>query len=249
MILSGLVEAKLEQRYKRFLADVQLKDGRVVTAHCANPGAMLGLADPGMTVYLTHCPHPSRKLAWSLKLVQTSTSLVVVDTMLANKLFQEAFASGTLTEFSQFDQLAAEQVFGDSRFDFRLSNALDEKAKHCFVEVKSATLWREGRALFPDSRTERGRKHLETLCAAIVGGHRAAQFYLIGRSDARSFSSADAIDPAYGQALRAAQKAGVSLMARDLRFEHLDLDSEKIAAGLAFDMALTVGALVPVELN
>ncbi len=248
MILTELVQAKLEKRYKRFLADVRLKDGTVVTAHCANPGAMTGLSDPGMTVYLNHCPHPSRKLAWSLKLVKTATSLVVIDTMLANRLFKEAFSLGTLTEFSTFTQIESEQVFGDSRFDFRLSNEAADSA-HCYVEVKSTTLWQEGLALFPDSRTERGRKHLSTLSSAIAGGYGAAQFYLIGRSDAKCFRPADAIDPLYGQALRAAERCGVKVMARALQFDHVDFDAEKIAAGLNFDLHLTVGGVVPIELN
>ncbi len=249
MILTGLVQAKLEKRYKRFLADVKLQDGTVVTAHCANPGSMLGMSDPGMTVYLSHCPAPSRKLAWSMKLVQTPTSLVVVDTLLANKLFKEAFTSGTLTEFANFDKIESEQVFADSRFDFRLSKSTQANLSHCFVEVKSTTLWQNGQALFPDSRTERGRKHLATLSMAVAGGYAATQFYLIGRSDAQSFSSADAIDPLYGQALRAAQQAGVGIVARALHFEHLDFDAEKIAAGLNFDLSLTVAHAVPIELN
>ncbi|MFA7338884.1 MAG: DNA/RNA nuclease SfsA [Candidatus Obscuribacterales bacterium] len=243
MILSNLVQAKLVKRYKRFLADVEFKDGTVVTAHCPNPGSMLGMCDAGMNAYLSHSADPKRKLPWTLKLVECPSSLVVVDTMLANKLFKEAFELGRLTEFSRFDQILSEQVFSDSRFDFLLSHS-SSGTKSCYVEVKSATMWQDGRALFPDARTERGRKHLATLSKAVADGFDACQFYLVGRSDAQSFGTADDIDPLYGQALRLAKQQGVTVAVRALEFNYLNLEKEKIAAGLPFDMALSVGGVV-----
>lgn len=244
MILSNLVQAKLVKRYKRFLADIELKDGSVITAHCPNPGSMLGMCDEGMNAYLAHSADPKRKLPWTLKLVECANSLVVVDTMLANKLFKEAFELGGLPEFGRFDQILSEQVFSDSRFDFLLSHSANS-IKSCYVEVKSATMWQEGCALFPDARTERGRKHLVTLSKAVADGHDACQFYLVGRSDALSFGTADDIDPLYGQALKLAQANGVQVAVRALKFDYLNLDREKISAGLPFDMALTVGDAVP----
>ncbi len=245
MILSSLVQAKLVKRYKRFLADIELKDGSVITAHCPNPGSMLGMCDEGMNVYLSYSADPKRKLPWTLKLVECPSSLVVVDTMLANKLFKEAFEHGALPEFSRFDQILGEQVFSDSRFDFLLSHTTSG-VKSCFVEVKSATMWQDGCALFPDARTERGRKHLATLSKAVADGFDACQFYLVGRSDAQSFSTADDIDPLYGQALRLAKQKGVQVAVRAIEFNYVDMDKEKIAAGLPFDMALTVAGVVPV---
>ena len=245
MILSNLVQAKLVKRYKRFLADVELKDGSVITAHCPNPGSMLGMCDEGMNAYLSHSADPKRKLPWTLKLVECPSSLVVVDTMLANKLFKEAFEQGGLPEFGRFDQILGEQVFSDSRFDFLLSHTTSG-IKSCFVEVKSATMWQDGCALFPDARTERGRKHLATLSKAVADGFEACQFYLVGRSDAQSFSTADDIDPLYGQALKLARQKGVQVAVRALEFTYVDLDKEKIAAGLPFDIALTVAGVVPV---
>ncbi len=245
MILSNLVQAKLVKRYKRFLADVELKDGSVITAHCPNPGSMLGMCDEGMNAYLSHSADPKRKLPWTLKLVECPSSLVVVDTMLANKLFKEAFEQGVLSEFGRFDQILGEQVFSDSRFDFLLSHTTSG-IKSCFVEVKSATMWQDGCALFPDARTERGRKHLATLSKAVAAGFEACQFYLVGRSDAQSFSTADDIDPLYGQALKLARQKGVQVAVRALEFNYIDVDKERIAAGLPFDMALSVAGVVPV---
>jgi sugar fermentation stimulation protein A len=245
MILSNLVQAKLVKRYKRFLADVELKDGSVITAHCPNPGSMLGMCDEGMNAYLSHSADPKRKLPWTLKLVECPSSLVVVDTMLANKLFKEAFELGGLPEFGRFDQILGEQVFSDSRFDFLLSHTTSG-IKSCFVEVKSATMWQDGCALFPDARTERGRKHLATLSKAVADGFEACQFYLVGRSDAQSFSTADDIDPLYGQALKLARQKGVQVAVRALEFNYIDMDKERIAAGLPFDIALSVAGVVPV---
>lgn len=106
-------------------------------------------------------------------------------------------------------------------------------------------MWQDGRALFPDARTERGRKHLVTLSKAVADGHEACQFYLVGRSDAQSFGTADDIDPLYGQALKLAQANGVQVAIRALKFDYLNIDREMISAGLPFDMALTVDAVVP----
>jgi sugar fermentation stimulation protein A len=165
--------------------------------------------------------------------------------MLANKLFKEAFEQGGLPEFGRFDQILGEQVYSDSRFDFLLSHT-NSGIKSCFVEVKSATMWQDGCALFPDARTERGRKHLATLSKAVADGFEACQFYLVGRSDAKSFSTADDIDPLYGQALKLARQKGVQVAVRALEFNYVGMDKERIAAGLPFDIALSVAGVVPV---
>lgn len=272
MLLQGLVEATLLKRYKRFLADVCLADGSEVTAHCPNPGSMLGLADEGMKVYLQRSEDPKRKLPWSWKVVVCPSSLVVVDTMLANKLFLEAFNAGVLTELADFEEIKAEQTYGDSRFDFKLScaqeirsdcrngNAADAGADAgdtdvagagaAFVEVKSTTLIDGRVALFPDARTERGRKHLETLRAVKKAGMRAVQFYLVGRSDALSFSPADSIDPLYGQALRRAASEGVDIFARRLEFAEQPVGAPNCAGNgnRVIDLTLQVGAAVAVQL-
>jgi sugar fermentation stimulation protein A len=248
MLLSDLVQAKLIRRYKRFLADVELADGSIITAHCPNPGSMTGMADSGMNVYLSYSSSPARKLPYTLKLVETATSLVVVDTMLANKLFKEAFDNGSLSEFSSFDLLAAEHTIGDSRLDFLLSGSGHDS--RCYVEVKSTTMWQDGHALFPDARTERGRKHLASLSTIVQSGHNAAQFFLIGRNDARSFGPADHVDPLYGQALRSACEVGVQIYARALQFEfNPDFDREGLVRGLPFDLKVTVADSVPVKLG
>lgn len=240
MLLSGLTKARLVKRYKRFLADVVLPDGTEITCHCPNPGSMLGLSEPGMTVLLKKSADPKRKLAWSWKIVMAEAP-VVVDTMLANKLVGEAFKEGTLTEFADFGGIRAEQSFGDSRFDFALLNG---DTADGYLEVKSTTLIEGSRALFPDAKTERGRKHLETLCLVKKSGLRAVQFYLVGRNDALTFAPADKIDPAYGKALRLAHQAGVEIYCRSLRFDFIGG-----AADFEVDVEISVGEPVSVDLE
>ncbi len=228
MLVGSLVEATLIKRYKRFLCDVRFADGTEVTAHCPNPGSMLGVAEPGSRIFLSESKAKNRKLAWTWRFVEVPGSLVCVDTMLANKLFREAFESGVLTELAHYDQIKSEHTYEDCRFDFYLSGT----AGDALVEVKSTTLVGDilldeaphRRALFPDARTERGLKHLTTLSRALADhrGERAlecVQFYLIARSDTHSFAPADAIDPKYGAGVRAAQASGVKVLTRELVFE------------------------------
>ena len=207
MILKELTEATLIQRYKRFLADVRLPDGTVITAHCPNPGSMLGLKEPGLKVLLSHSKNPKRKLAWTMQFVLTQNSVVMVESALANKLFHEAFTASHFESLTKFNHAKAEHTYGDSRFDFLLTSELFDAAaavgpfkpdSHCLVEVKSTTYLDNDMALFPDAKTERGRKHLRTLGQALPEGYAALQFYVVARSDAGVFKPADHIDAAYG---------------------------------------------------
>ncbi len=231
MLLKGLTEATLIQRYKRFLADVRMPDGEVITAHCPNPGSMLGISQPGQKVLLAKSANLKRKLPWTLQFVETDSSAVLVESALANKLFLEAFNQGLLEPLAAFSHARAEHTYKDSRFDFLLSdyplpgpakaglNATAASVRHCLVEVKSTTYIDGGVALFPDAQTERGRKHLRTLAEGVGEGWQALQFFVIARSDAGLFRPADLIDSAYGQVLRAAHARGVQVLAYSLGFK------------------------------
>lgn len=202
-----LVPGRLVRRYKRFLADVII-DGEteMVTAHCANPGSMLGLAVPGSRVFVEPSADPKRKLRWSWRLVEAEGTLVGIDTGHANAIVAEALAAGRIPELAGFASRRAEVAYGTgSRVDFLL-----EDPGRCFLEVKSVTLSRRpGLAEFPDSVTARGTKHLQELSAEIEKGHRAALLYLVQRGDAAAFAPAADIDPAYVEAFQKATARGL----------------------------------------
>lgn len=227
-----LVRGRLIRRYKRFLVDVRLDGGDVVTAHCTNTGSLLGCLEEGAAVMLAPAATPGRKLAWTWKMVRIARTWVGVDTALAVPLVREALQRGFLPELEGYDRVLPEVRYGRegrSRIDLLLSRggtavkgngrrAVVEGDERVYVEVKNTTLaLPDGngarRAAFPDAVTERGRKHLEELMAMRRQGHRAAMVYCVQRSDCVDLSPADAIDPGYGQALRHAMAQGVEAYA------------------------------------
>jgi sugar fermentation stimulation protein A len=202
-----LQRGTLVRRYKRFLSDVTLADGNQVTAHVANPGAMLGLADPGLEVWLSHAPKPSRKLAWSWELARIGGGLVGINTMHPNGIVAEAVAAGAVAPLAGYGEMRREVAYGtNSRIDLLLTSPDRPK---CYVEVKNVHLKRGDAACFPDSVTARGTKHLGELVAVAKSGARAVMLFLVQREDCRYFVPAMDIDPAYAQALRLAVAAGV----------------------------------------
>lgn len=206
-----LVRATLLKRYKRFLADVQLEDGSVVTAHCPNPGSMMGMKDEGAVVWLEPNDDPKRKLSYSWKLIEVGTGLVVVDTGLANKVVAEALSAGQVPDLAAYSDVRAEVKYGEnSRIDFLLTGA---GLPDCYVEVKSVTLSRSvGLAEFPDSVTARGAKHLGELSNMVKVGHRAVMLYLVQRSDCNRFGLASGIDPKYATMAEDARAVGVEML-------------------------------------
>lgn len=211
-----LVPATLIRRYKRFLADIRLEDGREVVAHCANPGSMLGLAEPEMRIWVEPNDDPKKKLKYGWRLVDHGGGhFTGVDTSLPNRALKAALAAGEIAELSGFETLRAEVKYGESsRIDFLLSGG----GRDTYVEVKSVTLSRQpGLAEFPDSVTKRGAKHLAELARMAQAGHRAVMLYLIQRTDCQRMTLAADIDPVYAAAFAAAREAGVEAIAYDTR--------------------------------
>lgn len=203
-----LFACRLQRRYKRFLADMDMADGTTATAHCANPGAMTGLADPGLRCWLAPAA-PGAKLRWSWKLVETATGMALIDTTLANRIVAGALADGRVPGLPRFTSLRPEaRIDADSRMDFRL----DGPDGPVWLEVKSVTLRRDGWAEFPDSRTLRGTKHLHALTAAAHRGEGAAMVYLLARTDCTRIRIAADIDPGYAAAFATARAAGVRMI-------------------------------------
>ena len=208
-----LVPARLIRRYKRFLADVRLEDGQEVTAHCANPGSMMGLAEPRMKVWLEPNDDPKKKLKFGWRLVDHENGhFTGVDTSIPNRALKAALMARQVPGLQPYDLVRAEVKYGqNSRIDFLLSG----QGPDTYVEVKSVTLSRQnGLAEFPDSVTARGAKHLDELAAMVAEGHRAVMFYLVQRTDCSVVTLAGDIDPAYLAAFDRAQAVGVEVLAQ-----------------------------------
>lgn len=207
MQINATQSAILLRRYKRFLADVRFPCGAETTAHVANPGAMLGLAEPGRQVWLSEAK-PGRKLGWSLQLVQAEGGLVGVDTSLPNRLAEEAILGGRIAELAGYSELKREVAYGEaSRIDLLLTRP---GAPPVYVEVKNVHLHRGGGlAEFPDCKAARSAKHMGELARTAAAGARAVVLFVVQRQDCEAFAPAADIDPKFAAALLEAISAGV----------------------------------------
>ncbi len=225
-----LVPARLIRRYKRFLADCTLEDGREVTAHCANPGSMMGLAEPGEKIWLEPNDDPKKKLKYGWRLVDHENGhFTGVDTSLPNKAIRAALEGQEIASLAAYATVRPEVRYGtNSRIDFLLQQ---DGLPDAYVEVKSVTLSRQaGLAEFPDSVTARGAKHLGELAEVARAGHRAVLLYLVQRTDCRYVTMAEDIDPTYAAAHAAATQAGVETLCIGT---HISPKGVSIAAPLA----------------
>jgi len=226
-----LVPARLIRRYKRFLADIRLDDGREVTAHCANPGSMMGLAEEGMKIWVEPNDDPRKKLKYGWRLVDHENGhFTGVDTAVPNRALRAALMAGEVREFAAYSEVLPEQKYGEkSRIDFLLKG---DGLPDAYIEVKSVTLSRQaGLAEFPDSVTARGTKHLGELAAMVELGHHAVMFYLVQRTDCTAMALAGDIDPAYAAAFAKARAAGVEVLCYDTQ-----ISPERVELGQVLDV-------------
>jgi sugar fermentation stimulation protein A len=188
-----------------------LDDGRAITAHVPNPGAMLGLKDPGLAAWVPWSADPKRKLAWTLQLVEADGGLVGVNTMNPNKLVAEALAAGAIPELSGYAAIRPEVKYSEaSRVDFLLTHP---DRPPCWLEVKNCHYRRDGAlAEFPDCIAARSAKHLKDLAAEVAKGARAVQLFVIQRTDCDSFAACEDLDPVYARGLNDAATAGVEVL-------------------------------------
>lgn len=210
---SPLIRGTLIRRYKRFLADVRLEGGKVITATCPNTGTMLGLTAPGMTIYLSRSDSPTRKYAHAWEMTERpGFGLIGINTARPNHLVEKAIGSGLIGSLVGYDGVRREVRYGtNSRIDLLLQK--DGKPP-CYVEVKNVTLYRRpGLAEFPDCVTERGAKHLAELSDMVKAGHRAVMVYCIQGGGAEAFTLTPDIDPVYHKAFHRAREHGVEAVA------------------------------------
>lgn len=210
---SSLVQGKLIKRYERFLADVVLNNGTVVTAHCTNSGSMKSCIEPNAEVYLTHHANTNRKTKYTWEMIKINQNWVGVNTNIPNQFAFSAISAGQIPELNGYNLVEKEKTFHNSRFDIKLSS----EKETCFVEVKNVT-YKEGEyALFPDAITTRGKKHLDDLIIARKEGYRAVMLYIIQRIDVDIFGPAYNIDKIYANTLKKAYNDGVEILAYQLK--------------------------------
>ncbi|CBW25895.1 sugar fermentation stimulation protein homolog [Halobacteriovorax marinus SJ] len=230
---SNIYRGIILKRYKRFLADIKLsedtplhKKGEVIVAHTANTGSMKTCWDENWNVLISYHDNPKRKLKYSLELTHNGDTWIGVNTSLPNKLAMEAIESGVIKELQGYETIKGEEKIGKSRIDIYLYNGKkSEPIKECYVEVKNVTLLGENkRALFPDSVSERGQKHLEELREIKKNGIRACMLYIVQREDVDSFSPASEIDPRYSELLKLAHGEGVEVLVYQCKLNELGIE-------------------------
>jgi sugar fermentation stimulation protein A len=207
---SELIPGVLVQRYKRFLADVRLSNGEIVTAHCTNTGSMLGCNEPGSAVYISRAESQGRKLAYTWEMIEIRRAWVGINTFHPNRLAAEAIEAGVIKELRGYKTVRREVKVGPHT---RLDLCLEGRDGLCFVEIKNVTLALNGAAAFPDAVSERATKHLRALVRLRRRSHRAVVLFVVQRRDCAYFRPADEIDPHYGRWLRRAVKLGVEPLA------------------------------------
>ncbi len=224
IVLPELFEGVLIKRYKRFLADIRLPDGSVITAHSANTGSMLECSEPGRTVWLSYHDNPKRKYKYSWEIIDMGSSLVGINTFVPNRLVKISAESGLIEELLGYDIIKPEVKTGDgSRLDLCL---FKHGRRDCYVEIKNSTLVKNGIASFPDAVTTRGLKHLKELQRLVKENNRCVMFFLIQRMDSKKFEPAYSIDPDYAAELCKAEKNGVEIVVYDV-----DITTEYIKIG------------------
>ncbi|MGD9824142.1 DNA/RNA nuclease SfsA [Desulfobacter sp.] len=215
-----LIKGTLLKRYKRFLADIELETGGVVTAHCPNSGSMKGCARPGAEAWISQSTNLKRKLKYTWELTRIDGTFIGINTLVPNRLVRASVENGLVPELSGYSRVRTEVKTSEhTRLDLLLE---DNNGKRCFVEIKNCTLVENGVARFPDAVTMRGQKHIQELVALVANGHRAVLFFFVQRTDAHIFTPAADIDPEYAEKLMQARLKGVEIIVRDVVF---DLDA------------------------
>nr|WP_284047060.1 DNA/RNA nuclease SfsA [Halomonas llamarensis] len=222
MCYPALVPGVLLKRYKRFLADVRLDDGREVVAHCPNTGSMKAVNVPGCRVWLSPSDNPKRKLLWTWELIELPQSdgtqaLASVHTGRTNRIVEAALSDGTVAALAGYATLKREVKVDEARLDFLLS---DPVQGNVYIEVKQVTLKEaDGHGYFPDAVSVRGTKHLQTLARLAQSGERAVLLFCVAHEGIEDVAPAAHIDPAYAAALEEAQRHGVEVLAYGVAFE------------------------------
>jgi sugar fermentation stimulation protein A len=214
-----LLTGTLRRRYQRFFADIELETGEMITAHCPNTGPMTGVSTPGSSVQVSRQDHPQRKLKYTWETIRVNQTWVGINTALPNKVIKLALEERLFSNWlGDYDRIRSEVAYGregKSRIDFLLTSDRSER-KPIYLEIKNTT-WSIGDvAIFPDTVTTRGQRHLQDLMDLLPDA-QPIMLYLINRGDCHQFAPGDRPDPRYGQLFREAIAKGVKVL--PCRFE------------------------------
>ncbi|ASB49183.1 DNA/RNA nuclease SfsA [Alkalitalea saponilacus] len=210
-----LVHGTLIKRYKRFLADIKLDSGEIVTAHCTNSGSMKSCLEEGAEVYISPVTDPKRKTRFTWEMIKINGDWVGINTSHPNKIAYDAILKREIPGLDSYTSVRREVKFDESRLDILAENDHEK----CAIEVKNVTMKDGDFARFPDARTERGLKHLHTLIRLKKEGFRVAMVYIIQRQDVSIFGPAHEIDPEYSNTLILAEKEGVEIFPVQVKVE------------------------------
>lgn len=214
-LTDSIVYGRLIKRYKRFLADVELESGEIVTAHCTNSGSMKSCLETGARVVLSISDNPKRKTKYTWEMIEIGGRWVGVNTSLPNRFAFWAIENNHIDGLGGFDVLRREVVFHDSRIDIYG----EQNGGGCYIEVKNVTFKNGEQVEFPDAVSKRGQKHLKTLMLAKEQGMRAAMLYVVQRMDVDRFAPAKSIDPEYAVLLKKAYLSGVELFVMQVELQ------------------------------
>ena len=219
-----LIKGKLIKRYKRFFADINIKN-EIITAHCPNTGSMMGLLDQNNVVWISKNNDPKRKLKYTLEIIKAKDNLVGVNTHLANKIVYEGLSNNLINEFMNSDSIKPEVYYNkNTRFDF----LVNKNNQNHFIEVKNVTLFRTNNvAEFPDAVTSRGSKHIKTLVDAIKKGYKSYVLFLVQIQNIENFQIAKDIDKIYYENYLLAKKDGVQFLAYRCNIDTNSITIEK----------------------
>ena len=208
-----LIKGKLIKRYKRFFADINIKN-EIITAHCPNTGSMMGLLDQNNVVWISKNNDPKRKLKYTLEIIKAKDNLVGVNTHLANKIVYEGLSNNLINEFMNSESIKPEVYYNkNTRFDF-LVNKNDQKH---YIEVKNVTLFRTNNiSEFPDAVTSRGSKHIKTLIEATEKGYKSYVLFLVQIQNIENFQIAKDIDKIYYENYYLQKKMGFNFLPIDV---------------------------------
>ena len=203
------LKANILKRYKRFLADVELDNGEIITVHVPNTGRMTTCWTPGWDCIISDSENPKRKYRYTLEMTHNGNTWIIANTNIPNALAEDFIRNNQIQGLENYNSIKREVKYGEnSRIDLLLEN----DGEKCFVEVKNTTLVENGVAYFPDAPSDRAIKHLKELEQEVKNGNRAVMLYIITREDANSFSPANHVDPRYGTELKNAIENGVEVI-------------------------------------